>query len=190
MIKNNWQTKKTWRAFCHFFKKNKLKVPYISQVNDAACGPAVLEMVYKYYGIANISQENIFNKYKEFEPLGSGNYRLTTVNLVNDALGMGFSSFWARADYNDKEKIVDLLRRLVIDSKIPLIVCQKFTNEQPQLGHFRIVVGMKNNIVYIHDPHVKDGGAFKEWSIDKFMEFWKPTGSNVTGGIFIVIKKL
>jgi len=71
-----------------------------------------------------------------------------------------------------------------------VIVCQKFSYEQPLIGHFRIVVGVEDNIVYIHDPCIKDGGAFRELGIDKFVEFWKPTGENVKGGIFIVIKKL
>lgn len=181
-MKNNWQIKK--------FNKDCIGVPYVSQINENACGAAVLEMIYKYYGLDNISQEGIFNKYKKLEPHGSDNFILSTDSLVSDAQGRGFLSFWARTDYNDKENSSDLLRRLTIDSKIPVIVCQKFTDELPLIGHFRIVVGVRGNIVYLHDPHAKNGGAFKKWEINKFMEFWKPTGKNVTGGVFIVIKKL
>jgi len=186
-MKNNLQTKKiSNRSY-----GSKLKVPYIQQINKNACGAAVLEMIYKYYGIKNITQSDIFNKYKEPEPHGTGNNRISTDDLVRDASGQGFLSFWARADYNNKETSFNLLRRLTMESKIPVIVCQKFTNKEPLIGHFRIVVGIKdNNIVYVHDPHVEKGGGFKEWSIDHFMEFWKPTGKNVTGGVFIVIKKL
>ena len=33
------------------------------------------------------------------------------------------------------------------------------------------------------------GGAYQKWEAQKFMEFWQPTGQNVTGGIFVIIKK-
>jgi len=108
-MKINWQTKKLSDFYNKLFKK-KLGVPYIPQINENACGAAVLEMVYKYYGLENISQDEIFNKYKEFEPYGSGNIRLSTDNLVSDALGRGFLSFWARGDYNNKENSINLLK--------------------------------------------------------------------------------
>lgn len=183
------QTGKLRGIYSSLFKR-KLRVPYIAQINENACGVAVLEMVYKYHGMENISQEDIFNKYKELEPHGSGNIRLNTDSLVADAMGRGFLSFWARADFNNIESSLDLLKRLTLDSKTPVIVCQKFSDEQPLIDHFRIVVGVRDNIIYLHDPHIENGGAFKEWEISKFMEFWKPTGANVTGGIFVVIKKI
>ncbi len=173
----------------NLFLKTKLKVPYIAQINENACGAAVLEMVYKYYGLENISQQEIFNKYKELEPHGSGNNRFSTDSLVSDSLERGLLSFLARADYDNEESSIRLLKWLTTGLKIPVIVCQKFTDQQPLLGHFRIVVGVKDNIIYIHDPHSENGGAFQEWGFEKFMEFWKPTGANVTGGIFVVIKK-
>ena len=169
--------------------KGKLKVPYVPQINDNACGAAVLEMIYKYYGLKNISQEDIFNKYREFEPRGSGNLRLSTDNLVRDAKERGFESIWDRVDTSDKINSIELLRKLTIDFKIPVIVCQKFSDEYPLIGHFRMVVCVKNNIIYVHDPHLKSGGAFIKWKADKFMDFWKKTGDNVTGGVFVIIKR-
>jgi len=170
-------------------KTKKLKVPYISQINDNACGAAVLEMVYKYYGLKNISQEDIFNKYKELEPHGSGNLRLSTGSLVQDAKERGFESDWDYVDTNDKISSIELLREATNDFKVPVIVCQKFSDEYPLIGHFRIVVGVEGDIVYVHDPHLKTGGAFMKWKADKFMDFWKKTGENVTGGVFVVIKR-
>lgn len=178
-----------YRYIKSWFSSTKLKVPYIRQINENACGVAVLEMVYKYYGLQDISQQEIMQKYQELEPHGTGNFRITTDNLVSDALSRFFLSFWARADFRNNKNVNQLLT-LLINSKIPIIVCQKFTNEQPQLGHFRIVVGIMDNIIFLHDPHQTSGAAYQEWNMEDFLNFWQPTGDNVTGGIFIVIKKL
>jgi len=182
-----WIIPKIEEMFDRFLKR-KLKVPYILQINENACGAAVLEMVYRYYGLNDISQEDIFNKYKEHEPYGSGNFRITVDNIVSDAKERGFSSFWNRINCANHKDAINTLKRLTMDLRIPVIVCQKFTEEQPLIGHFRIVVGIKNNIVYVHDPHVSNGGKDKEWVIERFMEFWQPTGENVTGGVYVVIK--
>ena len=181
--------KKISEIYNNFFKK-RLEVPYIKQINENACGAAVLEMVYKYYGLNNIFQNEIYNKYKEFEPHGSGNTRISVDDIVFDARERNFISFWARADYNNKENSVNLLKLLTVNFKIPIIVCQKFSDEEPLMGHFRIVVGVKDNIIYVHDPSMGNGSAFEKWEIDKFIRFWEPTGENVKGGIFIIIKKI
>lgn len=165
-----------------------LKLDYIPQININACGAAVLEMVYKYHGLNNISQQELMEKYQEFEPHGSGNFRLTTDNLVADARSKGFNTGWIRANWSSPIDSVSLLK-LLIDNGISIIVCQKFTNEQPLIGHFRIVLGVDKEKVYLHDPNPDIGGANVEWGIEDFIDFWKPTGDNVTGGILIFISK-
>lgn len=172
-----------------FFKKKPLKVPYAAQLNRNACGAAVLEMVYNYYGMKDIFQEKLYEKYQELEPYGSGNYRLSTDNLVLDARNKGFISFWGRADYTNLENAVSLLQTFVKDLRVPVIVCQKFTTEQPLIGHFRVVLMADKDLIYFHDPNPDIGGASQKWPTRKFMEFWQPTGDNVTGGIFVIIKK-
>lgn len=184
-----YPTKKLGEVWSRLFGF-RLNVPYIPQINENACGAAVLEMIYRFYGLKSSSQEELFKKYQVLEPHGSGNFRFNTESLVSDALGRGLMSFWARAQYDSPESVIDLLMRLVVGSKIPVIVCHKFTDEQPLIGHFRIVVGIKGDIVYVHDPNIDIGGAFQEWKIQKFLEFWRPTGENVVGGIFVIIKKL
>jgi len=165
-----------------------LQVPYIPQINANACGAAVLEMVYKYYGLDNITQQELMDEYQELEPHGSGNFRLTTDNLVLDARKRGFESEWSRADLESLDEVTALLNFL-IDNKAPLIVCQKFTEALPLIGHFRIVVGIDNKTIYLHDPSSEIGGANLTWSVDKFLSFWQPTGANVTGGVFVIINR-
>ncbi len=165
-----------------------LKVDYIPQININACGAAVLEMIYKYYDLQGLSQQDLMEKYKELEPHGSGNFMLSTDNLVLDARSKGLNAGWIRANWQDRIGSISLLRVLV-DSGVPVIVCQKFTEGQPLIGHFRIVLGIDEEKVCLHDPSVETGGANIEWTVEKFMDFWKPTGQNVTGGILVFISK-
>ncbi|MDD5147429.1 MAG: papain-like cysteine protease family protein [Candidatus Daviesbacteria bacterium] len=173
----------------HNLSGRKLKVSYIAQINENACGAAVLEMIYKHYGIKDVSQEDILKRYQELEPHGSGNIRITTDSLVLDARKRGFRSFWGRVDYSNVENSMNLLKTFIEDLHLPIIVCQKFTEDQPLIGHFRIVLGINKNVVYLHDPHREKGGPYRKWKTQQFMEFWQPTGNNVTGGIFIIISK-
>lgn len=165
-----------------------LKVPYFPQININACGAAVLEMVYKYYGRESFFQQELMKRYQELEPHGSGNFRLSTSNLVNDAREKGFNAGWARANWRSTTDVLALLQ-WSLNSGVPLIVCQKFTVEQPLIGHFRIVVGLDKENVYLHDPNLEIGGKNLKWPISKFVDFWQETGQNVTGGVFVFIIK-
>ncbi|RJP43623.1 hypothetical protein C4587_02685 [Candidatus Parcubacteria bacterium] len=171
------------------FLKRPTKTPYAVQFNLNACGPAVLEMVYRYNGLKNISQEKLYSEYQGLEPHGSGNYRMTTDNLVSDARKKGLNSFWARANYESSDDVKNLLETLTKQLRIPVIVCQKLSDQYPQIGHFRVVLSIDKDNISLHDPSPDIGGASQKWPIQKFIDFWKPTGQNVTGGIFIVIKK-
>ncbi len=166
----------------------KLEVSYIPQINTNACGAAVLEMIYRYYGLNNFSQEVLMNTYQVLEPHGSGNFQLTTDTLIFDARSKGFNAGWIRANWGNPADSISLLR-MIINAGIPAIVCQTFTNDQPLIGHFRIVVGVGENTVYLHDPNSNIGGANMEWTIEKFLYFWRQTGNNVTGGVLIFISR-
>lgn len=181
--------KKKLKEIYNIVTGTTLNVPYIPQINNNACGAAVLEMVYRYYRLKDVSQSNLYDTYRVLEPHGSGNLRFDTDSLVADASGRGFLASWKRARYEDKKSVINLFKELVQKNKLPIIVCQKFTDEQPLIGHFRVVVGISREKVYVHDPHVTLGGAYQEWPVEKFIDFWKPTGQNVTGGIYVVIKK-
>ncbi len=161
-----------------------LSVPYKSQINNHACGAAALEMVYKFYGFNDVSQQEIVNQYQEFEPHGSGNLCITTDNLVEDARKRGFHSEWKRANLNLQ---VDDLLTAWVNSRMPIIVCQKYTDEQPLLGHCRVFLGFDGQYVNFHDPCTETGGSNLRWPKDKFVDFWKATGKNVTGGVYVII---
>lgn len=167
----------------------QLNVPYLNQINDNACGAAVLAMVYQYYGRKNILQTKIFRQYCEKEPHGSGNLRITTDNLVRDAKGRGFDADRGRVNLENRSEVFSLLKKFILE-KSPLVVVQQFTKEQAHLGHFRVVVGIneENQTILVHDPHSSLGGPSKVWALDKFIDFWRETGQNVTGGVYVWIK--
>lgn len=167
----------------------KLNVQYFKQINSAACGAACLEMVYKYYGLEDISQEQIFEKYKATDPHNSKGVRMLTNDIVLDAKSMGFKSSVIIADFKDTNTAITLLDIFLTDS-IPLIVCQQYNLLAPLAGHFRVVVGIDDQDVYFHDPDDKiENGQLLQLSHSKFLELWQPTGENVTGGRFVWIKK-
>ncbi len=167
-----------------------LAVPYIPQFRPHACGAAVLEMIYKFYGVEEVSQPDIMKKYEEPELEGSTNTMIATGNLVQDATGKNFVSFWGQVNYQNTEHAVGPLKLFINEMCIPLIVCQQFTEERPKLGHFRIVLGIDDDTVCLHDPDPQTGGKNLSWPISKFMKFWQPTGKNVTGGVFVFISNI
>jgi predicted double-glycine peptidase len=166
----------------------KLTVPYIAQINVNACGAAALAMMYGYHGVSSVTQEELMEKYRELEPHGSGNFRLSTNSLVRDAQDRGLAAGWNRANWRDAGEAAALLQS-ALDAGIPLIVCQIFTESEPLIGHFRVVTGMEDGYVYLHDPHPVLGGENLKWPIEMFLRFWRATGENVTGGVSIFMHK-
>jgi ABC-type bacteriocin/lantibiotic exporter with double-glycine peptidase domain len=162
-----------------------LQVPYAAQIDPNSCGAAVLEMIYRYYRISPVDQNDIFNAYKELEPHGSGNFRMSTDSLVRDARRHGLDAGWERANFRSTQDSIAQLRLWVEERRVPLIVCQKFTDRSPLIGHFRIVLGLDRGDIVLHDPSPEVGGAALRWPEAKFMDYWQPTGENVTGGVYI-----
>lgn len=165
-----------------------IKVPYFLQLHQNSCGAATLQMVYKYYGLENIKQRDIFDRYKKLEPNGSGNFYITNEDMVLDARERGLSAELAQTDYSSEEGVLSL--KEFIERGIPIIVCQQYTREQPDIGHFRVVLDIDDNYVYFHDPASGTGGNELKWSYEEFLNYWQPSGQNVKGGIFILISRL
>lgn len=166
----------------------KLDVPFYKQIDDNACGAAVLEMVYKFWNLVlPPSQQDIMETYKELEPHGSGNFRITSDNIVLDAKKRGFESFWEKVPYNNKEATTKIIKG-ILKQGVPIIVCQQFTKKDSQTGHFRIIIGFTKNKFILHDPHPDIGSENLEWPAETLLDYWQPTGENVTGGVLIIIK--
>ncbi len=167
----------------------KLTVPFYRQISEHSCGAAALEMVVRYYRRSKstkFSQTKMFRSFAEHEPLGTGNYRITSDNIISYARNRGFHAGWGRVS-PAQEVLKNEVTYFVDNLSIPLIVCQRYTDDLYKLGHFRVIIGIEETGVILHDPDQKSGGAHQEWTWDKLLDHWKQTGPNVTGGVTIWI---
>jgi predicted double-glycine peptidase len=169
-----------------------LKVPYFAQVDPTSCGPAAFQMVYKYIRpsrLSKFSQRRLYDKLKAPDPAlfreeGSDvvRYRVSVGDLVQSAKNRGLHAAWGRVS-PDPATAVTQIRFFVEDESIPLIACQRYSDAESQAGHFRVIVGVDEREVAFHDPSAETGGRECRWPLAKFMDYWRPTGPNVTGGV-------
>jgi len=165
-----------------------LDVPYIAQIYENACGAAALEMVYRYLkpSAPVVSfQKDVYNQYREVEPMGTGNYRIKTDDIVKAAQDLGLYAGWGRVSRN-KDSRVKQLRFFVEDMKLPIIACQS-VKENDLLGHFRVILEIDHKWGVLHDPSHEGNGRCLRWRHEKITRLWARTGDNVTGGVAIWI---
>lgn len=170
----------------HLWDTGILSVPHIKQFNDYACGCAVLEMAYKYHGLSNVSQREIYTKSKKLN-LGGGNWILKEETLLADAKNRGFFSVILQLTLDNVNDGVDVLVSF-INLQLPVIVCQQWEVNSP-IGHFRIVTGVDKKFVYFRDPNVHSSSECLRWEHHFFFDHWKPNGKMVLGNTLIVIAK-
>jgi len=165
---------------------NILPVPFIRQIHIDSCGAAALEMVYKYYGIENISQEEIFNGSKKHD-IGNGRFILKEETLVSDAENRDFCAQILQFTFENIKDMAETLN-VSIECKIPLIVCQQ-SEENSVLGHYRIVIGVDKKNIYFQDPNMRKNFKYMKWPHEKFFNHWKPNGKTVLGNTCTIITK-
>lgn len=165
-----------------------LSVPFKKQISIDACSVAAFEMVYRYFhpsALSKFSQQKTFRMLTEKEPHGSGNLRVSSDKLTTYARQRNFKSGWGRVSRDQAEAITQL-NYFLETSKIPVIACQRYTDEWPLIGHFRVIFGIEGSDVLLHDPAF---GPDQRWPIEKMLDYWRPTGENVTGGVVIWIAR-
>jgi hypothetical protein len=166
-----------------------LDVPYFRQFNDMACGAAAFQMAYKYL---RPSRHSVFSQQKmlrkRIKPAASDASRgkVDTVDIIAEARNRGLHADWGRISL-DPQRRLDQLAYFIATRRIPVIACQRYTNEEPLLGHFRVLLAAAADQVVLHDPDPKTGGGALKWPMDKFVDFWRCTGRDVTGGVAIWI---
>ncbi len=168
----------------------KLNVPYIAQNHPNSCGPACLEMIYKFFDLNNISQTDLFEKYKEPNTEDPNILFVKTNKLAEDAKNNNFEVIHAVFDIENNHNLFKEIKEFIEINYVPIMVCQQFRKEESHIGHFRVIIGFTDsNEVILHDPHPEFGGDSQVWSQEKFIDFWRKTGTNVVGGEFFYIKK-
>lgn len=156
----------------------------MKQFNDSACGAACLEMIFRFHGIEDFSQEEFYERVKSQTPDGK-NPEIKTDELVNEAKKRGFYSYLLKLALEDENQVMKILKR----GNFPFIVCQQWPRN-PNYGHFRVVVGIdeENKKVFYHDPH-PNFVENKEMDLVDFIDCWRRTGDSVIGGVLMGISK-
>ena len=105
--------------------------------------------------------------------------------IVDYARKREFMSDWGRVR-PDPVELVKQVKHFTETENLPIIVCQQW-RQNPNLGHYRVVIGIDDEGVVFHDPEPGVGGPNLQLSLSEFMDQWRPTGGNVTGGVAIWI---
>lgn len=142
-----------------------------------------MEMLYKYFEIADISQEDIWTKRSSKRPDGSNLY-MTTDSMREDLEGHGFYALQGQL-YLEKDAVIDAIRA-ASDAQLPMIACIQW-RPKSEYGHFVVIIGIEDQDVLYLDPE-KDS-TIQRKHIQVFIDEWQATGEEVVGGQFILASK-
>lgn len=170
----------------------KLDVPLIKQ-GRALCGPATIEMVFRYWGVTDYDQYDIAYNILKFNPQAKRvkkskilesekiNWKLypgTGTSTMRDFLKQysttknhKFKSISTNPKYaeSQKKRIWGIVKEY-LSSDIPVIVHQYWRGKGTN-GHYRVLTGYddKNKIVYLNDANP---GAKITQSYSEFFDLW------------------
>jgi ABC-type bacteriocin/lantibiotic exporter with double-glycine peptidase domain len=164
----------------------KLDVPYMQQSSGNTCMAAALSAAYSYYGFKR-TEEEIWQERRSKRLEGKGDFMLNEAAVI-DAQENGFDAQLLQINLTNLSEVKSFLKDLK-SQKIPVIICHQYSKNMPKLGHARIITDVTNTSIYLHDPDKIIGGAHQRWDWTTFIELWKKSGREVTGGVMIVIKK-
>ncbi len=164
----------------------QLNVPHIHQSGPTHCGVACLEMVYKYFGITNVGQEDVWVS-KRSPRQNSQDYFMLTSSMVQDLIDRGLSVISGQITLDNKLCLGSIKR--LISCGTPIIACKQWPGN-PILGHFIVIIGVENNDVIYLDP--EQTSTPLRVSIEDFVDQWKSTNPldpnrEVVGGQFIIM---
>jgi ABC-type bacteriocin/lantibiotic exporter with double-glycine peptidase domain len=131
-----------------------LRIPYRRQKNDYYCGPAVLQMVFAYYGM-RIPQPTLAKELKTTRKAGSAR-----AAMKRAAAARGFV-LHARSG----ARIGDIRRKLA--KGIPVIVNYVETGNNE--GHYAVVTSLSQGRIRMQDPY---HGAGFTMDIGHFVGRW------------------
>jgi len=159
-------------------KSKKLDIPFYKQNNEYYCGPAVLQMVFDYFGYLK-SQDLLADHANTNEEIGT-----TNQNMIKTALDHGFycyvnnnSTFFEVEHF--LEKGLPVIARFIA----PELGVDPFTNNFYE--HFAIIKGINKKELIFNDP--KFGKDFKI-SKRKFLERWHSAQNKHKEWIMVIAK--
>lgn len=140
---------KSYRLKTHCIQKElelpscSVDVPFVRQSKIDWCGPAILNSVFRYYGVSK-SQERIRDEILDEKGV-------TSIRRMMQYLGENGLSY---EFYLEDGAKIDILKDRVCKKHQPVIVLQRFRGaDDNQLGHYRLILGFDNTYVYLQDPY-------------------------------------
>lgn len=136
--------------------------PFQETLHKGYCGPAVLKMVLRYYGIEKSE--------KELAKLAG-----TTKNGGTDdkTIARVLKKFGLKSEIRNNTNLSDVKKCL--DRGVPVIV-DWFTRGRKDYpdsavadGHYSIVVGLDKKFIYLQDPEI---GKIRKLARDDFLRVW------------------
>ena len=114
-----------------------LHVPFVRQKADHLCGPAVLQMVYRYFG-RSVTQRRFERILKTSKRFGT-----SRSELIRVARADGFSVY---ASHRVNLRKIDAF----LKKKLPVIV--NYVEPSDEEGHYAVAIGVTKTAVILNDP--------------------------------------
>lgn len=136
--------------------------PFQETLYTNMCGPAVLKMVFGYYGLEKTEQE--------LSELCGNAKNLSTDDHTIKKIA---ESFGFKIEIQNLSTVKDI--KTWLDKKIPVIVDwftrgrQDYDDSEVPDGHYSVVIGLDDENIYLQDPEI---GRLRTLKIKDFMRVW------------------
>ena len=136
--------------------------PFQERLHKGYCGPAVLNMTLKYYGV-NKSEKELAKLAGTTEIGGTDDKTLVKV----------FKKFGLKSKVKNNSSFADIKKYL--DKNIPVIVDwytrgrKDYSDSVVADGHYSIVVGLDKKFIYLQDPEI---GRMRKLTKGDFLRVW------------------
>lgn len=162
--------------------KNKINIkPFQETLNKGYCGPAVLKMVLRYYGIIK-SEKELAKLAGTTKSAGTDDKDLVRV----------LRRFGLNTMIKNNANLSDIQKYL--DRKAPAIVDwytrgrRGYPDSAVAEGHYSVVVGLDRKFIYLQDPEI---GKLRKLKREDFLRVWFDyTGEFLTSKKQMIIRQL
>ncbi len=145
-----------------------IKLPFYKQDTDYSCGPATLQMIFRFYG-KFFSEKDLIKKLKTNRTTGTRHKA-----LLDFACSNGFYVY-----INNESSLKEVA--YLVGRKIPVII--HFIEPDSNDGHYAVIVGINKKHVILDDPW--NGKNFKITRKD-FEERWHSEDGSFVRWIMVV----
>lgn len=145
-----------------------VNLPYFKQDTDYSCGPAVMQMVFRFYGKV-FSEDKLIKKLKTNKDLGTAHQA-----MIELALAEGFYVY-----VNNESSLEEI--KFFHNKNIPVIV--HYLEPESEDGHYAVAIDTEEDKVILNDPW--NGEKFKI-SYKDFEKRWRNEKGNNKKWIMVI----